>query len=124
MAHKKGGGSTRNGRDSTSKPLGAKVVGGQEVSAGPLVGRQRGTKVEPFGWVEVRWLDEVEPDPLGMDRGGDAQLEHRRTADPPHARDLLQGDPRIAVPARVRPEDERPLLDAERALAAGHPGLE
>ena len=44
MAQKKGGGSTRNGRDSQPKMLGVKVYGGQQVSAGAIIVRQRGTK--------------------------------------------------------------------------------
>lgn len=44
MAHKKGGGSTRNGRDSKPKMLGVKVFGGQTVSAGSIIVRQRGTR--------------------------------------------------------------------------------
>ena len=44
MAHKKAGGSTRNGRDSESKRLGVKRYGGQEVLAGNILVRQRGTK--------------------------------------------------------------------------------
>jgi large subunit ribosomal protein L27 len=44
MAQKKGGGSTRNGRDSKPKMLGVKVYGGQAVSAGAIIVRQRGTK--------------------------------------------------------------------------------
>lgn len=44
MAHKKAGGSTRNGRDSESKRLGVKRFGGEEVSAGSIVVRQRGTR--------------------------------------------------------------------------------
>jgi large subunit ribosomal protein L27 len=44
MAHKKAGGSTRNGRDSNSKRLGVKRYGGQEVLAGNILVRQRGTK--------------------------------------------------------------------------------
>jgi large subunit ribosomal protein L27 len=47
MAHKKGGGSSRNGRDSTSKRLGVKVFGGETVSAGSIIVRQRGTKIHP-----------------------------------------------------------------------------
>jgi large subunit ribosomal protein L27 len=47
MAHKKGGGSSRNGRDSTSKRLGVKAFGGQLVSAGSIIMRQRGTKIHP-----------------------------------------------------------------------------
>lgn len=45
MAHKKAGGSTRNGRDSESKRLGVKVFGGQAISAGGIIIRQRGTCV-------------------------------------------------------------------------------
>jgi large subunit ribosomal protein L27 len=47
MAHKKGTGSTRNGRDSNSKRLGVKRYGGQKVSAGSILVRQRGTKFHP-----------------------------------------------------------------------------
>ena len=44
MAQKKGGGSTRNGRDSKPKMLGVKVYGGQQISAGGIIVRQRGTQ--------------------------------------------------------------------------------
>ena len=44
MAHKKAGGSTRNGRDSESKRLGVKIYGGQKVVAGNIIVRQRGTR--------------------------------------------------------------------------------
>ena len=47
MAHKKGTGSTRNGRDSNSKRLGVKAYGGETVTAGSLLIRQRGTSVLP-----------------------------------------------------------------------------
>jgi large subunit ribosomal protein L27 len=47
MAHKKGGGSSRNGRDSNSKRLGVKAYGGQLVPAGSIIVRQRGTKIHP-----------------------------------------------------------------------------
>ena len=47
MAHKKAGGSTRNGRDSESKRLGIKMFGGQQVIAGNILIRQRGTKFHP-----------------------------------------------------------------------------
>lgn len=59
MAHKKGGGSSRNGRDSESKRLGVKVFGGQEVSAGSILVRQRGTRIHPG---------------RGVGRGGDDTL--------------------------------------------------
>lgn len=47
MAHKKGGGSTRNGRDSNSQRLGVKRFAGQEVTAGSILVRQHGTKFYP-----------------------------------------------------------------------------
>jgi large subunit ribosomal protein L27 len=47
MAHKKAGGSSRNGRDSQSKRLGVKKFGGQEVIGGNIIIRQRGTRVYP-----------------------------------------------------------------------------
>ena len=47
MAHKKGVGSSRNGRDSESKRLGVKLFDGQGVRAGGIIVRQRGTKIEP-----------------------------------------------------------------------------
>ena len=49
MAHKKAGGSTKNGRDSESKRLGVKRYGGQVVSAGEIIVRQRGTKFHAGG---------------------------------------------------------------------------
>ena len=47
MAHKKGTGSTRNGRDSNAKRLGVKKYGGEAVLAGNIIIRQRGTKIHP-----------------------------------------------------------------------------
>jgi large subunit ribosomal protein L27 len=47
VAHKKGGGSTRCGRDSKSKRLGVKRYDGQQVSAGTIIVRQRGTRIHP-----------------------------------------------------------------------------
>ena len=47
MAHKKGGGSSKNGRDSNAKRLGVKRFGGQIVKAGEIIVRQRGTKFHP-----------------------------------------------------------------------------
>jgi large subunit ribosomal protein L27 len=47
MAHKKGGGSTRNGRDSKPKMLGVKSYGGELISAGSIIVRQRGTQFHP-----------------------------------------------------------------------------
>jgi large subunit ribosomal protein L27 len=47
MAHKKGGGSSRNGRDSNAKRLGVKAYGGEAVTAGAVIVRQRGTRIHP-----------------------------------------------------------------------------
>ena len=47
MAHKKAGGSSRNGRDSQGKRLGVKRFAGQQVKAGTIIARQRGTKIYP-----------------------------------------------------------------------------
>jgi large subunit ribosomal protein L27 len=47
LAHKKGGGSSRNGRDSNPQMLGVKIYGGQLVPAGAILVRQRGTKIAP-----------------------------------------------------------------------------
>lgn len=59
MAHKKGVGSTKNGRDSNPKMLGVKAFGGQTVSAGSIIVRQRGTRFHPG---------------LNVGRGGDDTL--------------------------------------------------
>ena len=47
MAHKKGGGSSRNGRDSNANRLGVKAYGGETVTAGSVIVRQRGTRIHP-----------------------------------------------------------------------------
>ena len=47
MAHKKAGGSSRNGRDSESKRLGVKAYGGETIRAGSIIIRQRGTRIHP-----------------------------------------------------------------------------
>ena len=47
MAHKKAGGSSRNGRDSQAKRLGVKAYGGEAITAGAIIVRQRGTRVHP-----------------------------------------------------------------------------
>jgi large subunit ribosomal protein L27 len=53
MAHKKGGGSSRNGRDSNPQMLGVKIYGGQTVDAGAILVRQRGTKIAAGAGVGV-----------------------------------------------------------------------
>ena len=53
MAHKKSGGSAKNGRDSISKRLGVKIFGGQKVLAGNIIVRQRGTRFHPGNLVGI-----------------------------------------------------------------------
>ena len=53
MAHKKGLGSSKNGRDSQSKRLGVKIFAGQEVKAGMIIARQRGTRFRPGPGVAI-----------------------------------------------------------------------
>ena len=57
MAHKKGMGSTRNGRDSEAKRLGVKKFGGEIVKAGNIIMRQRGTKIHPGNNVGIGSAD-------------------------------------------------------------------
>ena len=61
MAHKKGLGSSKNGRDSQSKRLGVKVFGGQTIRAGGIIVRQRGTKFNPGAGVGLGPLQLVNP---------------------------------------------------------------
>jgi large subunit ribosomal protein L27 len=76
MAHKKGGGSSRNGRDSNPQMLGVKIYGGQRVSAGTILVRQRGTRIAPGTGVGVGRDDtlfalvagEVKYERVGKDR--------------------------------------------------------
>jgi large subunit ribosomal protein L27 len=53
MAHKKGGGSSRNGRDSQSQRLGVKRFGGEQVRSGTILVRQRGTRIHPGRNVDI-----------------------------------------------------------------------
>jgi len=53
MAHKKAGGSSRNGRDTSGRRLGVKIFGGQEVIPGNIIVRQRGTKFHPGTGVDM-----------------------------------------------------------------------
>ena len=55
MAHKKAGGSSRNGRDSNPKMLGVKLFGGEAVSGGNVIVRQRGTKFWPLAAMPPSW---------------------------------------------------------------------
>ena len=86
MAHKKGVGSTKNGRDSKPKMLGVKVYAGQQIRAGGIIVRQRGTRVHPG-------------DNVG--RGGDDTLFARTTgvvrfASGRNDRKIVHVDPHVA----------------------------
>ena len=73
MAHKKGQGSSRNGRDSASKRLGVKKFGGQAVIAGNIIIRQRGTKFNPgrnVGMGRDWTLFALTDGPVQFDKGG------------------------------------------------------
>lgn len=61
MAHKKAGGSTRNGRDSESKRLGVKMFGGQVIKAGNIIVRQRGTQFHPGVGVGIGMITRSSP---------------------------------------------------------------
>ena len=74
MAHKKGGGSSRNGRDSQAQRLGVKKYGGEHVRAGHIIVRQRGTRIHPG---------------LNVDRGSDDTLF--ATADGVVVYDFMRG---------------------------------
>ncbi len=90
MAHKKGGGSSRNGRDSNSQRLGVKRYGGQFVLAGNILVRQHGTKIKPG---------------LNVDAGRDDTLF--ATMDGIVMFDLVHGQKRInVVPAPVPAESQ------------------
>ena len=62
MAHKTGGGSTRNGRDSNSQRLGVKRYAGQFVLSGNILVRQRGTKIKPGLILVPRWRTRILPE--------------------------------------------------------------
>ena len=73
MAHKKSGGSAKNGRDSRSKRLGVKCFGGELVKAGSIIVRQRGTRVHPGANVKRAGDDTLfalRPGRVLFDRGG------------------------------------------------------
>jgi hypothetical protein len=81
MAHKKGGGSSRNGRDSNSQRLGVKRFGGETVTAGSIIVRQRGTAFSPGVLVIVAF---------------------RAGASAPPARGLIAGRQAVVITARAR----------------------
>ena len=79
MAHKKGLGSSRNGRDSNAKRLGVKVFAGQTVTGGEIIVRQRGTRFKPGNGVGIGKDDTI------YAGGGDGRLPRR----PPRPRDRV-----------------------------------
>ena len=101
MAHKKGGGSSRNGRDSNAKRLGTKVYGGQVVTAGSIIVRQRGTRIHPGEGVGKGGDDTLF---ATRDGHGDASSESRgRTfAVVEASRALRPSSPRRFAPRRPR----------------------
>ena len=74
MAHKVGQGSTQNGRDSNSKRLGVKIYGSQQIKAGMIILRQRGTKFRPGRYVGIGG-----DDTLFAKRDGIVQFQKNRT---------------------------------------------
>lgn len=74
MAHKVGQGSTQNGRDSNSKRLGVKIYGSQQIKAGNIILRQRGTKFRPGRFVGIGG-----DDTLFAKRDGVVQFQANRT---------------------------------------------
>jgi large subunit ribosomal protein L27 len=85
MAHKKGQGSSRNGRDSNSQRLGVKVFGGEKVSGGAIIVRQRGTKFNPGKNVGIGKDDTLFAKVAGVvafqDRGRRGSYVHIRPAE-------------------------------------------
>ncbi len=78
MAHKKGGGTSRNGRDSKGKRLGVKVYAGQLVTAGSILVRQRGTPIKPGINVGVGNDHTLYSTVDGQDNYDQATKKHRR----------------------------------------------
>ena len=74
MAHKVGQGSTQNGRDSNSKRLGVKIYGSQQIKAGMIILRQRGTKFRPGRYVGIGG-----DDTLFAKRDGVVEFQKNRT---------------------------------------------
>ena len=101
MAHKKGGGSSRNGRDSNAKRLGVKAYGGETVTAGSVIVRQRGTRIHPGD---------------GVGKGGDDTLFALREGT------VTFSDPAAASSPRSFPPSKRLSRGSLADLA--HPGFD
>ena len=92
MAHKKGLGSSKNGRDSQSKRLGVKIFAGQQVKAGMIIVRQRGTRFRPGPGVGIG-----RDDTLFALRPGHGRV-------PPQRREALRLGGRVAPPTHGPPD--------------------
>jgi large subunit ribosomal protein L27 len=120
MAHKKGVGSTDNGRDSKSKRLGVKIFGGQAVIAGNIIVRQRGTKFHP-GQNVYMGRDHT------LHAAIDGVVSFRRTA---NDRNFVNVLPQEAVPPVVPPrpkvtgKETRPKLEGTKKSAEPAPAVE
>ena len=103
MAHKKAGGSSRNGRDSESKRLGVKKFGGEAVAAGNIIVRQRGTKWHPGSQCRSR------QGPYDF-RDGSRQCFLPNEGERPHLRvgNAESGSSGIAGSAQKQPASHRP----------------
>jgi large subunit ribosomal protein L27 len=85
MAHKKGLGSSRNGRDSNAKRLGVKIFAGQQVKAGSIIVRQRGTRFRPGPGTEIGRDDTIFAVREGV-------VEFRRSGDKRSSAVVASGD--------------------------------
>src|ERR1700682_74283 len=118
MAHKKGGGSSRNGRDSNPQMLGVKIYGGQVVGAGQILVRQRGTKIGPGGGVGGG--RGTHPRPAA--RHEDRPARGRRRRPRPHALRAETRPREVRAGRQGRPASQHPGR-GRRGAAAERPKL-
>ena len=119
MAHKKGLGSSRNGRDSNAKRLGVKVFAGQTVTGGEIIVRQRGTRFKPGDGVGIGRDDTIFAKSAGMVqfRTGRRGRMITRRARRRLAADLAERE-RVARHAGLEPQRQRVLLGARERQRA------
>ncbi|MCB0595503.1 MAG: 50S ribosomal protein L27 [Lewinellaceae bacterium] len=119
MAHKKGVGSSDNGRDSKSKRLGVKMFGGQEVRAGNIIVRQRGTKFHP-GENVYKGKD------FTLHAAIDGVVSFRKRRYDRTFVNVLPADGAVVAEPPVKPKEERPSVEPElqRAAPAPQPKVE
>ena len=108
MAHKKGLGSSRNGRDSNAKRLGVKVFAGQTVTGGEIIVRQRGTRFQPGDGVGIG-----KDDTIYARTRGDGRVHPRS----PRARDLGRARVGVGLLTRTLGPARRSLTRATAAPA-------